>query len=152
MRTLYFNPKFFARVVLVVLLSFFVFMACNAQVKTTNKKPIPGNDTISMPNDLNVWGFATETTLLYNDKDPERNAMKVTSFRIDSTTVDVTPGQFVYIKNKCILTIKADGRPMIFPYPGYTGLIRLSYVVNDYFTGAGNRAKVIIYIWPHPQY
>jgi len=147
MRTLYFNPKFFARAILAVLLSFFTFMACNAQVKPVNKKPIPVNDTISTPNTLNDWGFPSMLSLLHNDKDPEGNAIKVTTFRIDSTTVDIKAGQFVYIKGKGVLTIKSDGRMMLFPFPEFEGYIRLSYVVNDYFTGVGKRGYVLIYIW-----
>jgi len=112
-----------------------------------NKKPIPINDTISMPNDLQVWGFDSEASLLHNDKDPEGNAMKVTTFRIDSTTVDIKANQFVYLKGKGILTIQTNGRPIIFPFPEFDGYIRLSYVVNDYFSGNGKRGYVLIYIW-----
>lgn len=128
----------------IILILFATF--CLDSFCQTNKKPIPGNDTISMPNDMNLWGFPSATSLLYNDKDPEGNAMKVTTFRIDSTTVDKKANEFVYIKNKAIITIKPDGRLMVFPFPLFDGVIRFSYVVNDYFSGVGKRASVLLYI------
>lgn len=137
----------FAKAILAFLLAFLWFLGCNAQVKPVNKKPIPVNDTISLPNTLNDWGFPSDASMLRNDKDPEGNKTKVTSFRIDSTTVDYKPGQLIYLKGKCIITVKADGRLMIIPFPEYEGVIRLSYVVNDYFAGVGKRGKVLIYIW-----
>ena len=71
-------------------------------MKHINKKPIPVNDTISTWNTINDWGFPSAGSLLRNDIDPEGNAITVTTFRIDSTTVDIKAGQFVYIKGKVI--------------------------------------------------
>jgi len=111
-----------------------VLFCLDSLCQTTNKKPIPGNDTITMYNDMNWWGFPSTTSLLSNDKDPEGNAMKVTTFRLDSTTVDKKANEFVYIKNKAIISLKPDGRYMIFPFPLFEGVINFSYVVNDYYS------------------
>lgn len=130
-----FNPRFFARVILVVLLSFMVFMACNAQVK-------PVNDTIKF-----VQGIGNSTNVLTNDVGPN---LRVTSWKIRTTTYDT--GKVVSLPG--IGTITINGRGLLIyknANDTFSGpLPEISYVANNTLS-RGVSAKAFVSIFKRPK-
>lgn len=112
--------------ILFITLSILSILSISGQV---NKNPVLKNDTF-----VTDISYSTNKSfnVLSNDRDPEGDPVKVTSFNIGSSTKVYAVNQLYLIDNWCIFAISSDGfitfAPLYFTW-GYK--LQFSYTVRD---------------------
>lgn len=123
-------------------LTIFFLLAISSYGQNASPKPKP--DTLTV-----YQGSIYEMNVLKNDTDPNKDSLKVTSFKVNTTSSPLSPGKTGTITGVGSLTIAANGLLRFVPIATYTGTyLNASYVVNDGFHSSGVGAKIVIKVIP----